>query len=277
MAFGKREYYHMAVHMAMSIKHTSNLPVTLVHDRNVKELLPQWKQFFDEFKMIEGRHLYRMGVIDPGWAKCHIYEYLSYDHNIYLDVDGIVLKDLTPLFDCDKFYATEVIGEGLINDDIPYSYWATNENVWGEFNLKVDQYYRTIQTSFALIRKSKDARGLFAKVKKNFNYPMDKLTYKWGGTMPDELIVGGTCAQINHNPSIGQSVVFFGNKDRDWTFEKITSKFYVNSLYGNGKGMTLVKEKYKDWYDRMMVKIAGKYGMRPISKCSQLMKTKHAG
>lgn len=277
MAFGKREYYYMAAHMAMSIKHYSNVDITLVHDMNIKHLPNQWRQFFDGFVEMEAKHLYRLGSIDPGWAKCHIYEYIPYDINIYFDVDGICLKDVIPLFDCDKFYATEVIGEGGRHDDIEYSYWATNNNVWKNFGLTTEDTYRTIQTSFCLIRRSQDARSLFARVKRNFNYPVEDLQWKWGGTMPDELIVGGSCAQIEHNPSIGEPVVFFGNKNSKLSFREIKERFYINSLYGNGKGRTLVKDQYKDWYDRTVMKMARSKGLSPIGKHFQLMKSKHAG
>ena len=114
MAFGKREYLFMAAHLAMSIKHFNpSIKIKLVHDWNYKYLNDFWRGFIDEAEEIQEKHLYRGGCIDPGWAKCNIYEYIAFDENIYLDVDGICLKDIEPLFNQDKFYATEVIGRGI--------------------------------------------------------------------------------------------------------------------------------------------------------------------
>ena len=95
--------------------------------------------------------------------------------------------------------------------------------------------------------------------------------------MPDELIVAGTCAQIEHDPGVEGRVIFFGHKIVEKQIHELTNDFYFNSLYGNGKGQTLVKDKYRDWYDRLMVKIAGANKAAPIMKARQLMKAKHVG
>lgn len=281
MAFGNRNYLFMAAHMAMSIK--ANLPkdsdisIKLVHDHNFKYLPADWHQFFDVTQEIEDRHLYYDAALNPGWAKCNIYYYLECDKNIYLDVDGICLKDITPLFDQQKYYATEVIGRGTKDEEINYSWWATNENIWDFFELEDDQKYCSIQSSFSYIRKGRDSKSLFSKIKKNFNYPKDKLKNEWGKTMPDELIVAGTCAKVNHDPGIEGNAVFFGQKIYDLELHEIKEKYYINSLYGNGSGNTLVKDRYKKWYDRMMRNYARSFGMSPLGKTHQIMRGKHAG
>jgi len=279
MAFGKANYMYMAAHMAMSIKYFSKnkVKIKLVHDGCLKYVLPKWKAFFDETEEIKKEHIYLDNKLNPGWAKLNVYEYASFNKNIYLDVDGICIQDLTPLFDQEKFYATEVMDIGGRNDKINYSHWATNEMAWKNFGLKKDAQFPTVQSSFAYFKKGREAKAFFTRMKKNFNYPKNDLLHTWGGTMPDELIISGTCAQIGHNPSIKGKAVFFGHKLFKDTFKEIQTKYYINSLYGNGRGNTLVRTKYMDWYNGICKDVASKMGIHPIAKAHRLMKGKHAG
>ena len=233
--------------------------------------------FFDDIIEIEDKHLYKGAKLDPGWAKVNIYNYLQYDENIYLDVDGICMKDLSPLFGQEKYYCTEVIDRGGKEDDINYAHWATNEKVWGYFKLEESSQFSSVQSSFAYIKKCKESKALFKKMVENFNFPLKDLKNTWGKSVPDELIISGTCAQVDHDPKIDSNVVFFGHTLSKKPLHELNELFYVNSLYGNGRGRTLVKEMYRKWYDRMCKNYASKMGVHPIQKNFQLMRSKHAG
>src|SRR5688572_16783080 len=142
MAFGKHAYAKMAFNMAVSIKyHNPDLPITLVHDGICDTVFPAWMwQFFDEVKPIKREHLYdytgNKEKMNPGKAKTYIYEYLSYDHNVYLDSDGACLKPLDKLFstciESGSPYKSQVVGWHTIDKgrDFKEMQWAWADDIW---------------------------------------------------------------------------------------------------------------------------------------------------
>jgi hypothetical protein len=269
----------MAAQLALSIKyHNPNISICLVVDDSIHKLPEFWKSQFDHIKPLKQEHLYIDGVMQAGYAKLNAYHYTPYDRTIYLDVDGICIQDIQSLFDqCNKFYQTEVIDRGKIDDKIDYSHWATNKNIWEYF--EIDQYGElcSTQSSFQYFEKSKEMDELYELFLSYFNYPIEKLKNQWGKAIPDELIISGCCAKLQHDPSIEGRVVFFGHYHDKRTLNEIAKSQYINSLYGNGSGRTLVKPKYKDWYSRMIINMAKSKGHAPLGKANRLMKTKHVG
>ena len=279
MAFGSPEYIYMAAQMAMSIRvHNKKIPIQLVHDWHIGYLPEQYHSLFSQFTSIEKSHFFIGNNFEPGFAKIKAYNYSVFEETIFLDVDGICLKDIEPLFDhCKKYYHTEVIGSGKIEEKIEYAHWANNKETWEVFGLSPDQTYFAVQSSFQYFRKCKEMDALAKSFKKEFNFPKENLTNEWGKSIPDELIIGGACAKANHDPSIDTSVTFFGNKGNRKEIAQVMSDHYISSLYGNGRGTKLVMERYVDMYDRLMFKYAREMKMTVIRRASQLMKNKHVG
>lgn len=274
-AFGHADYYRMAYNMAASIKATSKLKVALVHDLHNH---PSWPMPQEDWKVFDKRIPLKKKHTDAGQIKCHMYEYLPYDDNLYLDVDGCALKDVTPLMDelCKKegYFYTQVNGQGGKSDKIPYSIWATNETIWDYFSLDDDSVQPAIQSSYMFIRKNEEADPFFKAVAKNFNkgFPKEKLTMRWGGSTPDELIYSGTMAQFGLLEAHGGRHVYFGWKNKE-SISEVFANFYVLAIYG-GRG--LVKLRYKELYDRHMNNTMKSVGLSHRYKVNGLMKSKHA-
>lgn len=279
MAFGAPEYMFMAAQIALSIKVNSpDLPVQLVHDSTVNYLPFEYRSLFDYYTELNLGHVYRNGKFEPGYAKLKAYEYSVFDETIFLDVDGIALTDLAPIFDlCDTFYHTEVIGSGGKKDNIEYAHWASNTNIWDQFDLKENQTFYAVQSSFQYFKRSKEMDALAESFETAFDFPKEKLSNQWGQSMPDELIIGGACSKIDHNPEMPRQITFFGNRGNRKEISEVMSGFFVSSLYGNGKGTRLVMERYVDMYDRLIFKYAREMKMTVIRRASQLMKKKHVG
>lgn len=277
MAFKSREYIYMAAHLAASIKcNDPDLLIQIVHDENIGYLPNAYRSVFDHLTPIEKSHLYVDGKFEPGLAKLKAYDYSLFERTIYLDVDGLCLNSLEDVFEkCDSFYKTEVIGKGGLNDKIGYSIWATNENIWKHFELSQESIFPAVQSSFQYFEKGDQGRKLYDLFSENFSYPKDKLKNHWGGSTPDELIISGSCAQMNHDPSIDMSVVYFGNSGNKKPISEVTKDYKILSLYGNGKGATLVSSNYIDLYDRAAIRRFKQLKLRPIKKAFQLMKAKH--
>lgn len=278
LAYGKPDYIFMAAHLIASIKRYSpDLNIAVLCDGAIDYMPDRYKAMVDQTIHIDADHLFTRGQIDPGKAKCNLIHYLPYDKNLYLDVDALCLKDLTPLFDTDKPFLTEVSGTGGKNDKIEYNHWATTENEWFEFGLKEDATFRTIQSSSMYFERGKFCDKLQKHLTKCLSFPMSKLANNWGKHLPDELIYSGALAQLEYDPAFEEPVCFFGHKTSPLGFTELQEKFYVLSMYGNGKGNTLVREAYKDWYNRLNYKLHKDMKIDIIRPIHSLMRGKHVG
>lgn len=273
-AFGKPNYIYMAAQLAGSIKaENPSIQITLLHDDAVRYLPNDFKPMFDKFVALKPEHLRRNGRIDPGFVKINIPLYLQYDLNLYLDVDALCLKDLEPIFNTDKDFATEVVGTGKKTEDINYLFWTTNQSAWKHFEIPEDGLYRSVQSSSMFFRKSKFVEELHKEMVAAYDFPMNELTHQWGGTMPDELIIAGTCAKLQYDPSFKERIIFFGQKYTGESYAQITDRFYLLAIYGpNG----LVRGEYLDWYDRKMVTTLRRVKLNKISGSRMLLREKHA-
>lgn len=260
IALGKRGYSFAAYNMAASIKYFNPaIHITVLTD-GLKQLYNE--DYFDDVILLPELAYHHNGFFSPGKIKAHIYEHLPYEHNIYLDVDGCVLKDITPLFDYFEkkkgFYFTQVMGEGKKGENIAYDLWANHADAWEFFNLKPDTIWRTLQSSFCFIKKQKQAEKFFGEIAHAHDTWNLTLKTQWGKCLPDELFYTGICAKKNLNPDAGIEVTFFG-KDHVDNYQQIIDKHYVLSLWGAGGGQKIVKLRYVTWYDALMKKYTGNH------------------
>lgn len=283
-AFGKSGYVLAAFNLAMSIKKHSDIPIALfVSEKEIGAIGLEWLQkFCDHIEILEPDTYMLGGKIDPAVLKCEMYDYLPFDQNLCLDVDSLCIKSLDPLMDylnsLSMFYVAPVLGQGGKKDDISYSLWAKNEDIWEHFKLPEGATLPALQTSWCYIEKCEEAKAFFSDVKANRDFPMDKLKMKWGGTLPDELIYSGTCAQHGMIPKCDKQdeVYFFGNvhDPKAATPTMMESNFYFMSIYGPGKGKPLVKLKYLEWYDRYVLQLSRQFNA-PLIKRQPIMRDKH--
>jgi len=263
-AFGKKGYVFMAHNMALSIlKHSPNIDVTLYVEADLKHYIYD-ASIYTEVKELNQSDIYASGVgLEPAKLKTNLYKYLPYKHNLYLDVDGVLLKDIEPLLDAcidgEYSFNTDVIGKGKINEQIDYNIWADNQKIFEFFDLKETDVLPAIQSSWAYIRKDKVAENFYKEAKKYYEkgFKVTDLKRRWGGKLPDELIISGVMAKLQYIPEAQYLPVFYGNRIVSESYKDITSKHYVLSIYGNGNGRTLTQKKYFDWYDAL----ARSYGM----------------
>lgn len=282
-AFGRKGYAKMAHNMAMSIKHYNpDIHITYFADQYCLNYSYD-ARVMDSVKKIPDELTKTKGKIDPAKLKTHIYDLLPYDENLYLDVDGLALKDLQPLIDklssSKKYYQTDVVGYGGKGEQINYAIWSDQDTIWNFFNLTKTSKYPAIQSSYCYVKKSDKAKNFFHKVEEFFlkGFPLDKIEMRWGGTIPDELIFSGTCAKMKVNPDSGVRPIFFGFrlKNETRTFEQIQENYYITSIYGNGRGNTMVAPRFVKWYNDQIKLIGRKMGL-PYFTTPSFFKDKHA-
>jgi len=261
LAFGKRGYSFAAWNLAKSIKHYSpNLHITLFSQDECIKYLDDLT-VFDNVEILDQELCVTDSKLDPAKTKVLMYDFLPYTHNIYIDADCILLKDIEPLMDecvnSGKYYLTTVIDKGTKDQDIRYNGWASSDDIWKHFKVKEGAILPAIQSSWCYLKKCKEADVFASNLKKYFDFPIKLLKQKWGGGLPDELIYSGTCANMQLIPE-GNDAVFFGNTRESLTFNEIIEKHYILTLYGSGSGRATVRLKYREWYDNLMKKINGK-------------------
>lgn len=268
VSFGSATYAKYAYNMAFSIKHyCRSLPILLCTDGIGLNQVDQ--SVFDEVKIIE------FNKEDPGVNKTKLYDLSPFDKTLYLDVDGVCLKDISPLFDqlVGQEVFAQVIDSGKKQDKITYSEWADNDTVWDHFNLKEDVTLCGLQTSVVYFEKGKQAKTFFSKLKKNYSKPLEKSKYMlmWGFKKhhPDELYYAGTMAQNDIVPDSTINPVFFPDKIE--TVTKILSDFYVLSQFG---GQNQVRPYAHDLYNRHLSSIMRKEGKDHLFKSQGLYKNK---
>lgn len=263
----------MAHNIAVSIKqHTPNIHITLFIEPDLKL---QDSTVFDNIVYLDRSLIYTEGVgIDPVKCKVNMYDLLPYEHNLYLDVDGLVLQNLNPLFDKliegKDVFVTDIIAKGKKHESIEYSIWAGNEVIWPYFDLKEDAILPSTQTSWMYIRKDEKAKQIFETAKKYIDFPKNRLRKKWGGTIPDELIFSGVLAKLEMIPKYNPRPIFFGSKNDERPLYQLSKEYFVLSLYGNGRGRTMVMPKYIKWYNDLIK------GYEKSYKSEMFMGDKHA-
>lgn len=286
IAFGKPSYMKMAFNMAISIKyHNPDLPITLVHDSGISALMPWMLQYFNEFKEVNPEHLYdnigtKQQTMNPGKAKTFIYEYLSYDHNLYFDIDGAVLRPLDGLIkacvDSGEPYQTQVVGWHTIDKGRDFSamQWAWADDCWEHFNMSKDAKMPAINSSFAYIHRSPEAQALYKQIQENMAnpIPLDKLRLQWGRSQPDELYTNIALAQTGIACELPYHPIYFSLRlERDWA--SVIEKYDVLGLFG---GVHFTHKSVTDYYDRLMRKYCASMGFDHYFKWHMLGKDKHA-
>lgn len=256
LALKKATYAMGAFNLATSIKHFNpGINITLVSDlEHQKHFLPEHYQVFDSIKQMDHYdYTDRNNRFQPGLAKLNVYKYSDYDYTLYIDADSLALKDIQPFIDhlilSKGVFYSQFMGRGGKADSISYSPWATNEQIWNYFSLSPDTTITTVNSSWFFFTKK--AESFFKKSVKNFNngFKEEDLQLKWGTTLPDELFLVGTLAQMGIDPNSGIDAMFFGGQLDSRTLHEIEKDQYFITLYG---GVGSVKDPYVSWYDRLM-------------------------
>lgn len=287
-AFGKRGYYFAAYNLALTIKHyDSDAKILLIHDRNLgnKNLAPNEIGIFDKLHEIDETITNPVGIFDAGNVKLNTYKIATkyFREYLFLDVDAIAINGLSDWYkDCQqsgKDFLTDVRGSGGKGDVINYSVWASNDDIYEEFGLDDSDTWRAIQSSWHYAKRTKENTALFKDAcKLNLETFKDKskLLIKWGKALPDELILGGALARAKIDPSFDYEPVYFPNKHKP--IKEVREQYYILSMFGNGRGATMVKPDFKEFYDRYLLKeIYRPKGMNLKYKNAFIMRDKMIG
>lgn len=283
MAFGRHTYYGAAYNLAYSIRrYSSDVNITCIIEfhESVTGQINDLANICDAVIEIKKEHLYTNGKMDPGKAKIFLYDYLPYEHNIYLDVDAVALKDIRPMMDeliaLNKPYASHIMGYHTIDkgNKIESMVWAFANDIWQRYNLDESTTLPAINSSIQYIRISEEAQELYQIAQDlyvNNPIPVKELRFKWGNGQPDELYMNVALAKLGMDPA-SQEYVHITTK-RGLSYSQVINQYYLQSYFG-GQGFTPLF--YTDWLDRMLrlwFKEQGKLHKYPINR---IIANKHA-
>lgn len=283
LAIGDVAYGKFAANMAISIKeHSPEMPIQLIYENKAISHLNDWhKSFIDIFTPIEKDDCYNGVKLFPALAKINIYKYAEFDENIYLDVDGLCLKDLHTLFEKCKngYYFSQVVGEYKVEKEtkeFPEMQWCKPDVLIKHFKLKEGDVIPALNTSFQYFKKCEESALLFETAKNNLLNGIDNKDrwYKWGkdNHQPDELYMNVALAKVGLMPKLSPEKVIYFDNHRMQAPDKVKGEFYVLGLYG---GINFTHRSLQDYYDAVMEKICRtKHRKEHLFKSHRLMRGK---
>lgn len=272
IAIGDRGYFNWACNMACSIKyHSPKVKIQLITEARFRDESKALPEFFDILTVVPEKSYTENGALFPAKLKLSLYEHLYFDETIYLDVDGCVLKDIAPLFDCEADLAGDVQGvydrsqEGFI-----HLKWCKPDVIWPHYGLKEDAKLPAINSSFMFIRKSALNAKLFKLAYYNLMakpIPYESHWHNWGKQragkikQPDELYFDVAMAQLGIIPKHEVAVYFrlIIDEGKYLKADDIRQNHYAIGLFGDLRTNHLTcREIYDKEMGNMWRKFTGK-------------------
>jgi len=262
IAVGNDAYLRWAVNMAASIRyHSPGIQIQLIASY---DLAAKAESKWFDIVTVAAKVLYTDidGRFFPAKLKTGLYNLLCFDETVYLDVDGCVVKDISPLFNSNADFGCEIQGIYTIDQGAEFKHmkWAKPGVVWEHYGLKPTDKLPAINSSYMFIRKSERASAIFSKaydLLMNNPLPVEKQWLTWGkpssskNIQPDELYFNLACTMLGTMPDHQRPLYFrtIIDKFESLSLEKLRDAWYGVGLFGNyDTNHVTVKEAY----DRQM-------------------------
>lgn len=282
-------YAKFAFNMALSIKHHSpNIPIQLIADHNALNGLMAWQEqpeFFDyitkvdeSFSRAPDSEYNSKSRFTPAKAKMSIYDVAMFEENIFLDVDGVMINAIEPLFELNKNkeFSTQVIGHCKFGEDeFPNMLWSKPKEFYQHFKVDSSVDLTATNSSFIYFKKGVFAKQIFATALDqlmNNRMPRGAQHLKWGTGQPDELYLNASLALNNYDASMpGRDFAIYFSSSRIEPEKDLQSKYFAIGLYGP-KGQ--IHSSIIDYCEMYMRKLCEPKGFHPPFKYLNLMKDK---
>lgn len=261
IALKSKQYVEFARNMAASIRlYSPDIAIQLA----VSGDLYQYAQSVpvDSITLIPAE-LYEVNErFEPGWCKLNMDKLTGFDRTLYLDVDGIVLRDIAPLFEYDGF-RSQVSGTYNTGESWPCQ-WATMDEVRRLYDVDSGKPIDEINSSIILFDKSDSelfniARSCYRKQHNG----------RWGGAFPDELGFNVALCKLGRSASFGFNPIKF--EPDGSRLNKIASEYYILGLYG---GILSRMVMHYNYYDQIAQVAARRLGFT-AQKAHHLIRHKH--
>lgn len=279
IAFGKRGYGFAAINLAVSIKtFNPKIKIHLAYEEQTMSQVPHHvvDRFFDSTSVIV------VDEMEPAKLKWKYMADSPFYRTLFLDADGMALKDVAPLFDKfrGKFLQVQYMGQGQKgNTGISYDAWSDegHEHTYTTFGIPETKDWFTCQTSFVYFEQGAKWEKAQKEILANFDKPFDRslMRFQWGGFLPDELMVSVYISKQKDptaflNPK--EDVIFFPSQIQP--ISDVCDNYFILSLYGSDRGRSLVRPMWFEYYDKMLIRHYEKHGLEHWYKSNIVMKDK---
>lgn len=250
-ALGSPYWGELAENLAMSIRFTSDVPITLlVGDSGANHL--QRQHLFDKIERISDKCYTTQGRLAYVKAKTHAVELSPYTKTILLDADMIWLpkRPIDELFyDVDFTMANRSYRE--LDDPAmtpEFGVWIDPLSVKEAYKFKKGKFYN-LSSEFILFKKTKEVRKLFKDAQKIFAKPKvyPKMLFQMG--MPDELPFSISMIMNDLYPHRDNFLPFYWESAEGKQLEPalMHQSYYAYSMGGNMAGVGM-----KAFYDNLV-------------------------
>lgn len=271
LIIGRPTYAYFYANMALSIRrHSPDIKIQAIFEKGLQNYIYPKLHIWDKFTVIDEQDCYVEGRLAPGKAKVNLYKYYEWDETLYLDVDGIALKDITPLFEQERDF--------VIQKDTMH--WAGDDNIINHFGVD-KEYIHGSNSSMQFIRKGETAKKIYKEAAKAMEnpLPLDKQSNNWFNMQPDELYFGVGMARAKYkNPYFEGWPVYFRTKlayGAIKPIKEVIKDHYIIGSYGDERYNHKSIRRYYDgqnilnWQNHLQENPPNEY------KHFYLMKKKH--
>jgi len=279
LAFGKRGYYFAAFNLAFSIKHYGCKHDIVLLTDSAEMAAKQLGYRMDVFTSVIVMDKADTPKGNPAISKLSMDKYFIHENALYIDVDTLCLKDLTPLIDEyekeKKPYISHTVGYHTIDKgrDFPEMQWAWADDIWAQYKLKQEDVLPAINSSIQFINTKKGAK-IFALARKLIANPITKLRSQWGGSQPDELYTNTALAILGIDPAPKENIpAMYFAQSKTLNITQVKEEFYLLSYYGY-RGFTV--SYYTQAIDDILTKMFREKGLNHIYPMSFILDDKHA-
>lgn len=269
-----------AANLALSIKHFNvDIDICIITDSiaNLKKVVGFRADYFNH--IVEEPGLLKK---DPAFHKLSIYNLIEqhspFENNLYVDVDSICLKDLTPLIETlssgkDDYLAlvsaSYTLKKGI---DMPEMMWGKSDNIRKHFGLKETSVLPATNSSFQFIRKSETAKKIFDTALEYYENPMPlTLKEQWAKGQPDELYLNVSLAKHKLIPSIENVMIAPAKGMKIIEVSELRKLYYFITFFGN---RLKAPPKYITWYDAELSAMNKLNGVGHYFKLHNIFQTK---
>lgn len=250
LAFGRRGYAIAAANMVMSLRHHGYRGRINLHCTEDMEGM------LDEATKQEVL-LHKLSnelAADPGLCKVTLPTLARDERTLYLDVDGIAMKDISPLIaqlsEDPRPLLAQAAPAYVVGAEARPSghWWVAPRTTIERHGLKPGDKIYAVNTSAVWLRRGEDTDALQAALlKARASYSARDLVHKWGGVIPDELCVSAACAVLGLDPSMPSVACFFDRAPA--RAEQVAECAYILPLYGSRLSTGCTSEHKKQLYD----------------------------
>lgn len=227
LCIGEPVYKLWAHNMIVSIRANSTLPVYVVGDYPAKD----WHTLPDKVIPMNYDDFHIGGKVSIAKAKLNLWKYSDFEETIYLDVDGLVMRELDFPID---YFCIQVNGySDLQNDNTEANLWVIPSQVYDKYSIPLCN--KLPGTNSSLMAWDQKGSEVFQKALEFLSdpIPVSNLRYQWGKTEtdPDELYINSALAFIGFEP-LPLKYVYTKKRRGEYTGFTEISKSYVLCCWG---------------------------------------------